>query len=251
MSILPFPPIDPMKALEAVGKVARGIGKVAKYAWGLITGEDKKQDEIAHQKAVNPEKSTADEIAELNKLLVEYRGNISAAAGDMERDMIVECSEMLQDVMDVFNEYNQELKIIRSDSVRRKFSRVSKDLKGTFAEYVQKRISLDDAECVKILRLPAGELKSQRLQEMKQNVFIEAGNEIINRIKDTVDDFSETVEDNFLDHLERAEEKVEEKANAFEELSKVADNDREAAESVLLKADYLLAVCAYTNEELL
>ena len=253
MSIIgsPFPSIDPMKALEAVGKVIGGIGKVAKYAWGLITGEDKKQDEIARQKGVNPEKSSVDEIAELNKLLMEYRQNISSAADSMEREMVVECSMMLQDIMDLFDEYNQNLKILRSDSVRRKFGRESKGLKGTFAEYVQKRISLDDTECVKILKLPAGELKSQRLQEMKQSVFVEASNEIISRIKDTVDDFSETVENAFLEHLDRAEEQVAEKTSTFEELNKISEKDTHAVESVLLKADYLLAISSYVERELL
>ena len=250
MSIIgsPFPPIDPVDIIKKGVEIVKGIGKVAKYAWGLITGEDKKQDEIAHQKGINPEKSHADEIAELNRLLTEYRQNISSAADGMEREMIVECSMMLQEIMDMFHEYNQELKILRSDSVKRKFSRISRDLKGTFAEYVQKRISLDDAECMKILKLPAGELKNQRLQELKQKVFVEASNEIIRRIKDSVDDFSETVEDAFLEHLDRAEEKVSEKTEIFEELSKTAEDDTQTAESVLLKSNYLLAVCSCVDE---
>ncbi|GEM_PF-2376927 len=240
-----------LKVLPKVLPVIPAIIGAVGTAWEKIKGKDRNQDRIAQQKGMNPEKNTANEIAELNKLLMEYRQSISAAADDMEREMIVECSMMLQDIMEVFETYNKELKIVRSDSVKRKFVRISKDLKGTFAEYVQKRISLDDAECVKILKLPAGELKNQRLQEMKQRVFVEAGNEIIRRIRDAVDDFSETVEDTFSEHLEHAEEKVQEKTNAFEELSKMTDNDREAAESVLLKADYLLAVCAYADEELL
>jgi len=237
--------------LKILPKVLPVIIGAIGAAWGKIKGKDRKQEEIANTKGLNPEKSSADEIAELNTILIDYRQNIAAAAADMEHEMIVECSMMLQDIMDTFNEYNQDLKILRADSIKRKFNRVSKDLKGTFAEYVHRRISLDDPECVRILRLPAGDLKNQRLQELKQQVFVEAGNEIIRRIQETVDDFSETVEDAFTDHLERAEEKVQEKTEVFEELSTVADSDRETAESILLKADYLLAVCSYAEEELL
>ena len=249
-NILPLPPTGPVDP-GTIFKIIGGIVTVVKNVWGKIKGKDPKQEEIARQKGVNPEKSTADEIAELNKLLMEYRQNISAAADAMERQMIVECSMMLQEIMDTFNEYNKNLNVMRSDSIKRQFSRIPKELKGTFAEYVQKKISLDNAECVKILRLPAGDLKKQRLQEMKQKVFIDAGNEIINRIKDAVDDFSETVEDAFADHLERAEEKIQDKANAFDELSKVTDDDGAAAESVMLKSNYLLAVCEYVEEALL
>ena len=244
-SPFPIPPIDPLKI---IGDVIRGIGKVAKYAWNVITGQDEKQAAIANQKSVNPQKSTVDEMAELNKLLAEYRKGISDAAESMEREMIVECSMMLEDIMDVFTESNQHLKVMRSDSVERKFKRVAKDLKGTFAEYVQKRISLDDTECVKILKLPAGELKNQRLQEMKQRVFVEASNEIVKRIKDAVEDFSDTVEDAFNDHLDRAEEQLHERTESFEELSRITENDTESVENVMLKANYLLAVCSYVED---
>ena len=253
-SVFPKPPLIDGGNLDDgnpiggfIGGLLKGIGKVAKYAWDVITGQDEVQDEIASKKGFNPEKSEANEIADLNKLLVEYRQNISVAADDMEREMLIECSMMLKEIMDVFEEQNKALKLVRTESVKRKFNRASKDLKGTFAEYVEKRFSLDDIECVKILKLPAGDLKNQRLQEMKQSVFIQAGNEIIRRIKDTVDDFSETVEDTFDEHLERSEEAIQDKTDSFEKLGKGLDGNAKSLESVILKAGYLIAVCSYAD----
>ncbi|MCM1133019.1 MAG: hypothetical protein NC340_06070 [Ruminococcus flavefaciens] len=242
-----FPKLPFIDDGNLIGKLFKGIGKVAKYAWDVITGQDKIQDEIASKKGFNPEKNEANEIADLNKLLVKYRQNISAAANDMEREMLVECSIMLKEIMDVFEEQNKALKLVRTESVKRKFNRASKELRGTFAEYVEKRFSLDDIECVKILKLPAGDLKNQRLQEMKQNVFIQSGNEIIKRIKDTVDDFSETIEDAFDEHLERSEKAIQDKTDSFEDLERGLDGDAKSLESVILKADYLIAVCSYTD----
>lgn len=233
--------------LPPIGNILRGIGKIAKYAWSVITGKDKVQEEIANKKSLNPEKSEANEIAELNKLLMEYRQNISAAANDMEREMIIECSMMLQEIMDVFEEQNKRLKLVRTESVKRQFNRACKDLKGTFAECVNKRFSLDDAECVKILKLPAGDMKNQKLQQMKQDVFVQAGNEIINSIKDTVDEFSDTIQDAFEEHLDRLEETIQNKTDAFEELSTGFNGDKKALESVILKADYVISICSYAN----
>ena len=229
-----------------IGNILRGIGKIAKYAWSVITGKDKVQEEIANKKSLNPEKSEANEIAELNKLLMEYRQNISAAANDMEREMIIECSMMLQEIMDVFEEQNKRLKLVRTESVKRQFNRACKDLKGTFAECVNKR-SLDDAECVKILKLPAGDMKNQKLQQMKQDVFVQAGNEIINSIKNTVDEFSDTIQDAFEEHLDRLEETIQSKTEAFEKLSLGLDCDKNALESVILKSDYMISACSYAN----
>ena len=140
MSILPFPK-PPFFPLPDIGKILRNIGKVAKYTWSVITGKDEKQDEIANQKGLNPEKSDANEIAELNKLLVDYRQNIISAGNDIEREMIVECSMQMQDILELFEEYNKNLRVARTESVKRKFRHLNDELKGTFADYIGRRIS--------------------------------------------------------------------------------------------------------------
>ena len=255
--IRPFPPV-PSVPPETIGKILKGfvkVGKkiiegivnVGKTVWEAITGPDKKQEELSNKKGFNPEKSEANDIAELNKLLNEYKANISGAANDLEREMIVEYADQLEEIMSVFEECNKDLKVVRSETVRRRFKRMNNGLKGTFNEYISKRISLDDPEFVKILKLPAGELKNQRLQEMKQKVFIEAGNEIVSRIKNTAEEFTDTVEDAFSEHLERSEQTIEEKNEAFEELSKASEEGTKAVETVLIKADYMIAVCFFAD----
>lgn len=222
--------------------------KIGKSIWEIITGKDKKQDELSEKKGFNPEKSEASEIAELNQLLQEYRGNIIVASSELEREMIAECAVQMQEIMDVFNSFNQQLKVTRSESIKKKFRRLNDELKGTFADYIGKRLSLDDVQCVKVLRLPAGNLKNQRLQELKQNVFAEATDAIIKKIQYSVEDFSETVEDAFCEYLEQAEIAVGEKSSALEKLSKTTEADTESAENILLKAHYILAMCYYTDE---
>lgn len=242
-SIFPMPPQMPFP-LPNLGKIVEKIVKVGKYAWSVITGKDEKQDEIASQKRYNPEKSEANEIAELNKLLTEYRQNIIAAGNDIEREMIVECSMEMQEIMEVFENFNKDLKIARTESVRRKFKHLNSELKGTFSDYIEKKISLDNPECVKVLKLSAGELKNQRLQEMKQNVFIAAKDEMIEKIKYTVSEFTETIEDSFYDHFERAEETIEVKKQAFEKMSTTVEGDSDHIENIILQSNYILAVCS-------
>lgn len=217
--------------------------KIAKSAWEKLTGGDKAEEKLSNQKAVNPQKSEANEIVELNKMLCELRDGIKNAAEDLERNMIAECSIELQEIMDLFNEQNAALKLTRTDSVKRKFNRLYHELQGTFSEYISKKISLDNPECIKLLKLPPGDLKKQRIQELKQAVFVDACNEIVNKIRLTVEDFSDTVEDVITEHLERTEEKIYEKSTAFEELSEVKENDYQATENLQLKASYILSVC--------
>ena len=239
---LPIPDLPP--PLLILKKVVEKIVNVAKGAWNAIMGRDEAQKEISNQKGFNPEKIQADDIAELNRMLNDYKRNISSAAGDLEREMIIEYAEEMKEIMDMFEEYNKTLKVARSEMIKRRYKRMSSDLKGTFEEYIGKRISLDDPEFVKVLKLPAGELKNQRLQEIKQKVFIEAKDDIIRKIKDAVADFMDTVEDAFEVHLDRAEESVTEKSQAFEELSASSEDDTQTAEKVWIKADYIMALCS-------
>ena len=81
--------------------------------------------------------------------------------------------------------------------------------------------------------------------ELKEKVFLEAANEITRKIKENVEDFSETVEDAFYEHLDQNEVKLNEKTEAFEKLSHVAENDTVSVESALLSSDYMIALCSY------
>ena len=220
---------------------------VVKNIWDIITESDKKQEEISNTKGFNPQKSEVNEIAELNKLLLEYRNNIINVSEQIERQMIIECTMQMQELLEIFENFNNSLKIVRYESVKRKFRILNEELKGTFADYINRKISLDNYECIKILKLPAGELKNQRLQELKQNAFIEASNLIVKKIKNTIDDFYETIEYAFLEHLDRAELSIQEKTNIFENLSKETENNTESIESTLLKANYILSICYYVD----
>lgn len=237
MSVLPLPPSWPIFVPMVI--------KLAKSIWQKIRGKDKNQEKIAEQRGFNPEKSTADEMAELQKMLNDYRTGIISEGNNLENEMMVEYSTEMQEIMDLFEEYNSTLKIMRAEAVKRRFRRLGNDIKGTFGEHITKRISLDDAECVSALKLPSGELKNQRLQELKEKVFLEAANEITRKIKENVDDFSETVEDAFYEHLDQNEVKLNEKTEAFEKLSHVAENDTVSVESALLSSDYMIALCSY------
>ena len=133
--IFPGGPKFPLP-IPNLGEIVAKIIEFGKKAWRKITGKDEKQDELARQKGLNPEKSDASEIAELNKILYEYRQNISKAAEELEREMILECSMEMQDIMDVFESYNKELKIARSESIKRKFKHLNSELKGTFSDMI-------------------------------------------------------------------------------------------------------------------
>ena len=63
----------------------------------------------------------------------------------------------------------------------------------------------------------------------------------------TVDEFSDTVQDAFEEHLDQLEETIQNKTDAFEELSTGFNGDKKALESVILKADYVISICSYAN----
>ena len=239
-----IPTIPPI----CIPSILGGLAKVGKWIWNMITGSDEIQEEISRIKTYNPEKTEANDVAKLNELLLEYRQSIIKIGDNLEREMIAVCAMELKDIMDMFDAFNQDLKIIRAESVKKKFRRLSTELQGTFSDYISRRISLDNVECINVLKLPAGDLKNQRLQELKQNVFIEATDAVVDKMKLIINDFLETVEDAFFEHLDRAEISVEEKSSAFAKLSAVTNENIESAEAVLLKAHYMLAVSCYAEE---
>ncbi len=237
----PFPgPFDP-------GKVIETIVRVGKAVWGALTGRDRHQEELGREKALNPAKAEADEIAALNQLLNEFRQNIITATDALERELIAECSMYFSDVMKTFERSNESLKVYRAEVFDRKFRQALDDMKGTFSSYITRRISLDDAQCVKALKLPAGELKTQRLQELKIGVFQEGTNEIIRKAERTMDDFIDTIEYAFCNRLDHLEETAAEKKKAFQRIAERENDTAQEIESVISAAMYAISLCEYAD----
>lgn len=232
----PIPPIDIFKIIT-IGK------KIIRVIKDLFAGDDetKKQDPLTKD-------SDLSEVATLNGVLLEYRNQVKHVADELEKDIIAECMEVFNKIIDIFQSANDSYEIYRVERLKRKFDRMINNIPGVFERHVAKRISLDDIECSEILKMLPGETKGERMKSLKKKVFIEAIEDITHKLNEAVEELLEDIDDAIQMRLDTMKNQLEEKALAYDSIICSAKEKGNESQVVKLNATYLLAMTELVDD---
>lgn len=102
--------------------------------------------------------------------------------------------------------------IIKDTSNLKRVERNRSKIKGTITGSVKnpmaKRMSLDDSECLRILKLDSGTEKKKQMKKFSKKVINEAFSNLSVKVRDVLNEQSEDIETFFLDYAESYEKKV-------------------------------------------
>lgn len=225
--IPPIPPIDISRIISVGKRVFKAIKNL------FVDDETRKQAPLTQH-------SELSEVANLNGILFEYRNQVKQVANELEREITDECMEVFHKIISIFEAANESYEIYRVDRLRRKFDRMAESISGTFERYVAKRISLDDVECSEILKMLPGELKGERMQNLKKKVFIEAVEDIVGKLNEAVEELLEDIEDAINLRLNMIKNQLEEKTLAYESITCTTQEKENHNEKVQLSAIFSL-----------
>lgn len=79
---------------------------------------------------------------------------------------------------------------------------------GSVKNPMAKRMSLDDSECLRILKLDSGTEKKKQMKKFSKKVINEAFSNLSVKVRDVLNEQSEDIEEFFLDYAESYEKKV-------------------------------------------
>lgn len=239
--INPFPfPIP--KPGDVFGLLKRVVTAGKRFLDVLIKGDD-----IKEKAPLNTQNGTVDGMIELSTALSEYRNKVKIESKQLEETIAEVCRNVFEGIIESVEFANADFQFYRIERLKRKFDSFIDEIDGIFERNVGKRLSLDDSECIAILKMPAGELKGQRMAELKKKVFAESVVGLCKRINEFQDEFFESIEMSVDSRLETIEEKLQEKASIFETLTKNTDVLNEQKEKVTLEAGYMISLTSIFN----
>lgn len=184
--------------------------------------------DVKEQKPLNEKKSSADDIAQIHQMLADYRLEAKEASGEILKNIKEDCNNFFEKTVSQFERYSESFGMQHmAGTYKKRFSRTIEDLDEIFDNCLLKRISLDDSECISILKMMPGESKANRMSEFKQAVFSQAIDDVCKSVERSVEEFFDTVDDTFVGKINSLAASIEEKAAAFEKLT----NEREKSDS--------------------
>lgn len=187
-------------AIETTGKALgsetiEAIGRGIKDACTTVSKDAGETDRY------DKERARLEETKRINMILTEFSLNLEKKADEIEREAINESKVY-------FKELLNELKASKAETgvnisrIERTMSRIEREIKGNLKTYISKRVSIDDIECLEILKLDAGYEKEKEMKRFSEKILQQGLNNLVKDIRKVIKEQNEIVTEVIEEKLE-------------------------------------------------
>lgn len=195
-----------------------------------------------------------EDIAEANRVimvqeaLTAFRTRSENACDRLENDVLMESREYLDNLMEFLENINQKSyggqKLdIKLDRVERDARRTEDTIHGYIKKRIQKRVSLDDDECKKILAMDKGKEKEEAMTDFLNNVLRQALHDLTGEIRKTLNTQLKNIEEQITNKIDSYKILTDDKMAQFKEIESLKDTDEESLAEKVLVLGYKCSLC--------
>ncbi|OOB75243.1 hypothetical protein AXF41_09205 [Clostridium haemolyticum] len=178
---------------SACSEVSRNTGKVESYDKDIARLEDTKQ---------------------INMILTEFALKLEKKADEIEQTAIKESKVY-------FKELVKELSDSKSDTginvskIERTMDKVEKKIRGNLKSYISKRVSIDDNECLEVLKMDAGLAKESAMKNFSEKILQLGLRNLVNDVKNVIKEQSYIITDIIEEKLDDIKFNLNKKIEEF------------------------------------
>ena len=201
------------------------IGKPA----GELSGK------TGNEESYDPETARLEETRRINAVLVEFSKSVEKKADDIERNSFMICREGIDEFLDEIDKINKKSYSGKSLSLnlktmKRKLGVIESSVYGSVKNRISKKVSLDDSQCLEILKMEPGNEKENKMNEFSRKIFVEALFELSNNVKNAIDEQSIVVCEQIENRIYNVEETLREVSNKVTNFHELKQNDEHMLE---------------------
>ena len=148
-----------------------------------------------------------EQTIKVQNALTEFREDTRAKSEKFENDVIKASRETLDAFLKDVKKYNN-IKYggnrlnVNLSQIERENRKTEDKIHGFITKRVSKRASLDDTECLAILKLDAGKEKQQKLNDFYKKILNEAIKDLSEVLRDAMEKQTDIVEDHISSRIE-------------------------------------------------
>lgn len=170
------------KVIEDVGdavdnKTLKGVGRFMQS----VTEET--AEKTGKSRSYDNKTSSLHETKDMNDILHNFSKKLEKKMESIENQSLAKNNEYFNHLIKEIKKINEttdaNINIQRVEKYQRD---IENEIKGNLRNYLTKRVSLDDKECLKILKMKAGKNKEAKMNEFGKKVIQEALEELSNEI---------------------------------------------------------------------
>ena len=197
------------KAVEKAGDVIGGVtGWYGASSAGMLI-QDLFSGNIAKESSYDKDAADVFTTERLNEILVSFSEGNLRQCEKLEEQCIREVQKYCNALTGLvrkspgFTEYASSLK-----RVERSLSRIHGMITGSVKEPLAKRMSLDDSECLRILKMDSGEKKEEEIRKFSRKIINEALDNLGRKVREAIREQTGELEEFFRNYMEQQEKKT-------------------------------------------
>ena len=192
------------RGVEKVGDFF-GSEKISNFGRSI---QDACAEKISVEKSYDKKDANIYTTERLNEILVSFSEGYLQQATSIEKNCVSLVENYYDKLIDIIESAPNSaknaanLRILKAGK-----GRISKTIEGGIKDPLSKRMSLDDSECLSILKMDSGSEKKQAMTRFTRKVITEALNNLSKNVRTALSEHTEDVED-YLDCIVEEQEKA-------------------------------------------
>lgn len=219
------------------GKISKII-KVIKTLFGLFKKPSKDAGETD---SVN-DNSSLENIDRIMQIFSDFKEQVHARAVEVEAAVVDEINYYAEELHIILEQTDNVSKYsIHTKRIERQIDRMASRVKGTIDHELAKKVSLDDPQCKKMVKMIPGAKKEAAMNEFFNTAVTDALDSCCMELQSTLGEIYDDVEIEIVGAIDAIQKQNE---HLMESFSSIDEKDYEAtAQRQIADAYYLIEIC--------
>lgn len=193
---------------------------------------------ISRENSYDPEKARMEETIRINSILTTFRSKCEKISDKLEKDTLRASRSSLDSMVEFLRKINNKKfgnqKLNLNIEHLERENRATEDIiNGYIKKHIQKRVSLDDEECLNILKMDEGPDKKKLMDDYLNSILCEAMAGLVKEIERSINRQMENVQNQIESRISSYEFLANDKLKAFAVTEKNKKFGEHKAESQL------------------
>lgn len=221
---------------EKIQEVGRGIQSFCESSSEAVSKDAGETNEY------DKEKARLDETRRVNEVLSTFSLSMEQQADLFEKNCIRE-TRVYFDMLIQELEKDTSLLKINTNRLNKAFREIEKEVQGSIKRHLAKRVSLDDAECLDILKLPAGQQKTAAMRRFSKKVFGESLAQLSEKIKEVIESQQTFLEEELTGKMDAVVAIAQRKSAEYHEMAAIMESDEQDLQEKVQRLQYAVKLC--------
>lgn len=213
------------------------------------TSSDHTSSKSSKEDPYEREKASMQETMRINATLTEFRLESETKSDNLENEIIKRARNGLDQFLDMLKKQNK--KTFAGRRLNLNISAIERDnremedmIHGFIKKRVMKEVSLDNQECLEVLKMEKGEEKRKAMKRFLDNVISTAITDLAEELKKVIRRQSENIEDKVQVRIDEIEVSLDDNLKKFDKIKSLKETDSTELEAEKLELISVSSVCS-------